>query len=57
MNMIKCPCKENREDKNMLEKISYSIGVILKWLYAMTVYGIIGYIFMNTLYRYIFIGY
>lgn len=41
----------------MLEKISYSIGVILRWATIMAVYSVIGYLFFSTLYHYIFIGY
>ena len=41
----------------MLKKTCKLIGYVTRWATIMAIYSVIGYIFMNTLYRYIFIGY
>lgn len=41
----------------MLEKTCKLIGYIARWVVIMAIYSVIGYIFINALYRYMFIGY
>lgn len=41
----------------MLEKTCKLIGYVSRWVVIMTIYSVIGYIFIDTLYHYIFIGY